>query len=83
MEIAKQVTGVDVSPEMLAQAEARDGVEYVVAPAEELPFEDESYDLVTVGLAFHWFDRERFLPEAHRVLRPDGWRSAPCREVRA
>lgn len=28
---------------------------------------------MTVALSFHWLDRERFLPEAVRVLRPSGW----------
>ena len=40
--------------------------------AEELPFADSSVDLVTVMTAFHWFDRSRFLLEAHRVLKPRG-----------
>ncbi len=42
------------------------------SPAEELPFEDGSVDLVTTMSAFHWFDRSRFLQEAHRVLKPHG-----------
>lgn len=40
--------------------------------AEELPFADCSVDLVTAMSAFHWFDRARFLQEAHRVLKPRG-----------
>ncbi|AWP12840.1 putative methyltransferase DDB G0268948 isoform 4 [Scophthalmus maximus] len=40
--------------------------------AEELPFADSSVDLVTAMTAFHWFDRPRFLQEAHRVLKPRG-----------
>lgn len=40
--------------------------------AEELPFADSSADLVTAMSAFHWFDRPRFLQEAHRVLKPQG-----------
>jgi len=42
------------------------------SPAEELPFEDGSVDLVTAMSAFHWFDHSRFLQEAHRVLKPHG-----------
>lgn len=42
------------------------------SPAEELPFEDGSVDLVTAMSAFHWFDHSRFLQEAHRVLKPNG-----------
>jgi SAM-dependent methyltransferase len=40
--------------------------------AEELPLLDRSVDLVTAGQAFHWFDRDRALPELARVLRPGG-----------
>lgn len=41
-------------------------------PAEELPLADGSADLVSAMSAFHWFDRARFLQEAHRVLKPGG-----------
>lgn len=40
--------------------------------AEEIPLPDESVDAVVCAQAFHWFDLERALPEAHRVLRPAG-----------
>lgn len=72
-EIASRVVGADSSAGMLAHAETHERVEYVEATAEDLPFEDESFDLVTVASAFHWFDRERFLSEARRVLNPSGW----------
>lgn len=41
-------------------------------PAEELPFPDGSVDLLTAASAAHWFDTERFLKEAARVLKPHG-----------
>lgn len=69
--IAQQVTGFDASAEMLAYALAHPRVEYRVAPAEDLPLQAASCDLMTLASAFHWLDRDAFLAEALRVLRPD------------
>lgn len=40
--------------------------------AEDVPLPDDSVDLVVVGQAFHWFDRDRALAQIARVLRPAG-----------
>lgn len=58
---------------MLAVAPVTDGIEYVCAQAETLPFPDAGFPLITVSMAFHWFDRDRFLTEANRLLAPGGW----------
>ena len=71
-EIARRVVGVDASREMVALAPPDARVSYTVAPAEELPFGDGAFELLTASQAFHWFDRPRFLREARRVLRPGG-----------
>lgn len=42
------------------------------ARAEALPFRSNTFDLLTVSMAFHWFDQRRFLSEAARVLAPGG-----------
>ena len=73
LDLADRVMATDVSPEMLAQAPANGRIDYRLAPADALPSEDEQADLVTVGSAFHWFEREAFLREARRVLRSGGW----------
>ena len=70
---AKSIVGLDSSAEMLAQAPTHPSIEYRKGYAEALPFRRESFDLVTVSAACHWFDHERFLHEAARVLRPGGW----------
>jgi SAM-dependent methyltransferase len=72
-EIAGFVVGTDMSRSMLGAATSRNGVSYVESLAEVLPYPDGAFDLVTVASAFHWFDRARFLPEARRVLVPNGW----------
>jgi ubiquinone/menaquinone biosynthesis C-methylase UbiE len=71
--ICQNVTGVDVSPEMLEFARQNPGIEFLESGAENLPFEDSSFDLLTVSNAFHWFDRSQFLSEAYRVLKPNAW----------
>jgi len=72
-EVAQRVIGVDLSRSMLREAEPHERIVYLAARAEALPVADRLCDLVTVGLAFHWFDREAFLREAARVLVPGGW----------
>jgi SAM-dependent methyltransferase len=72
-EIAGRVVGTDISREMLSVAPRDAGIRYVEAYAEHLPFRDAGFDLLTASLAFHWFDRARFLAEAYRLLRPRGW----------
>jgi SAM-dependent methyltransferase len=71
-DIATSVIATDLSPSMLAHAPVHERIHYVEAPAEKLPVNDQSIDLLTVSLAFHWFNRRRFLAEAHRTLRPTG-----------
>ena len=71
--IAKKVCGVDISIEMVEQAAKEERVHYAVCPSERLAVGDAAVDLVTVSSAFHWFDRDLFLSEAKRVLRPSGW----------
>lgn len=70
------VTGADPSSDMLTEARSAtpspSRIDYVAAAAESLPFTDRSVDLVLCAQAFHWFDRERALPEICRVLRPNG-----------
>jgi ubiquinone/menaquinone biosynthesis C-methylase UbiE len=64
-----EVIGVDLSGAMIAEARAKteDGrVRYVVADAQQLPFEDGAFDLVTLGNMIPFFD------ELARVLAPGG-----------
>ena len=73
------VTGVDMTPEMLAkarQAAAEMGVrnvEFVEAEAERLPFPDESFDVViSNGVIDLIPDKDAVFSELFRVLRPGG-----------
>jgi demethylmenaquinone methyltransferase/2-methoxy-6-polyprenyl-1,4-benzoquinol methylase len=68
------VVGVDQSPEMLAEARRRigtDRVQLVEANAEELPFEDESFDGLTAAYLLRYLsDLPSGLRGLARVLRP-------------
>ena len=67
------VTGVDVSWGMLAQARATCGIGLIQARAEALPLRDASVDMVTMGYALrHVADLLVAFREYHRVLRPGG-----------
>ncbi len=70
-EIAEAAVGADLAFEMLRHAPR--SLAFVQARAEALPFPAAAFDLITVGHALHWFDREPFLDEAARLLRPGGW----------
>uniref|UniRef100_H3C4F6 Si:ch211-93g23.2 n=1 Tax=Tetraodon nigroviridis TaxID=99883 RepID=H3C4F6_TETNG len=70
-----RVVGIDVSPAQLEMALTEDNppnVSFRQGPAEELPFGAGEVDLVTAMTAAHWFERQKFLAEADRVLRPGG-----------
>lgn len=72
------VTGVDISPDMIAVARALPAPEgapmtWQVARAEEIPFDDESFDVVLCQQGVQFFeDRLAGLREIHRVLKPGG-----------
>jgi ubiquinone/menaquinone biosynthesis C-methylase UbiE len=73
LEIATTVYGTDISREMLKLALQPDKINYAVAPAEQQPFADGSFDLVTVSSGVHWFDIDKFLIEANRLLKRKSW----------
>ncbi|MBQ3787372.1 MAG: bifunctional demethylmenaquinone methyltransferase/2-methoxy-6-polyprenyl-1,4-benzoquinol methylase UbiE [Bacteroidales bacterium] len=69
-----QVTGVDLSEEMLAIAKRKaPQAEYRLADAEHLPFGDASFDAVTCAFGVRNFVHlEQGLKEMVRVLKPGG-----------
>lgn len=74
VELGHRVTGVDLTPEMLAVAEKSvPQADFRVADLLVLPFGDASFDLVVCGLALaHLPDLGAAIAELGRVLRPGG-----------
>ena len=64
-----EVAAIDLNPDMIEEAKKyAPQVIYKVAPAENIPFEDKSFDLAFMGLVFHEVDSyEKALSEAKRV----------------
>lgn len=71
-----EIVGVDLSePAIEAARKAIDeeNVSFLVMNAEELDFEDESFDTVSISVSLHHMaDVEKVLGEMKRVLRPGG-----------
>ncbi|MEZ5655150.1 MAG: class I SAM-dependent methyltransferase [Sphingobium sp.] len=74
---AKAVTAVDLSPSMIAAVEdaarqrALPNIATCVAPAESLPFDGASFDMLGCRFsAHHWRELDAGLREACRVLKP-------------
>jgi ubiquinone/menaquinone biosynthesis C-methylase UbiE len=72
------VSGVDLSPTHLRIASQRFALYGIpadlrLADAENLPFEDGTFDVVyTFGVIHHTPDTQKAVEEIHRVLKPDG-----------
>ncbi|MGG1398532.1 class I SAM-dependent methyltransferase [Bacillus salipaludis] len=77
--LVKQVTAADLTAEMLQAAEkfikgnGNQNVDFVQGDAENLPFPDESFDMVTCRIAPHHFPNvDQFVKEVYRVLKYEG-----------
>lgn len=64
------VIGLDPSLEQLENAAEHARVTYLCAPAEDIPLNDGSADLIAAAQAAHWFDRPAFYAEARRLAAP-------------
>lgn len=70
-----RISGVDISGEMVKVASQRLGrtTEVVVGDAENLPWEDNSFDAVVSTISFHHYPHPiTALTEIRRVLKPGG-----------
>lgn len=77
---AEKIIGLDISPGMLevgkkkiAEKELSATIQMVVGDSEHLPFDDNSFDAITVAFGVRNFENlEKGLAEIYRVLRPQG-----------
>ena len=75
LEAGWTVHGVDPAPTMLEHARKRApeaATRLIHGRAEELPYEDNSFDVVVALAVLEYTDMERSVPEVARVLRPGG-----------
>jgi SAM-dependent methyltransferase len=72
-----RIVGVDPEPAMLAAAKkaaerAAQAFTLIAGKAEDLPDDIGSFDVVTIGRALHWMDREATLARLERLVAPEG-----------
>ena len=71
----KNYTGIDLTPRMIEVAKSKDmdNVTLVVGDCENLPFEDDSFDVIICSHSFHHYPNpQNFFNSVFRVLRPNG-----------
>lgn len=77
---AKKIVGLDISDGMLEVGRKKidtknlgDKISMVIGDSENLPFENDSFDAITVAFGVRNFETlEKGLAEIYRVLKPDG-----------
>ncbi|MBI1806816.1 MAG: class I SAM-dependent methyltransferase [Ignavibacteria bacterium] len=66
------VFATDISEDQIKNAVARDNIFYTIQRAEHTSFENNTFDLITVAQAIHWFEFSKFYHEVDRTLKPKG-----------
>ena len=72
-----RVTGVDISENQIAEAEAlaaEEGLDisFSVCAAEDIDFPDSSFDVISAGQSWLYFDSSVMIPKVLRILVEDG-----------
>ncbi len=78
--VSGRVEGIDASPEMIVEARKKvekngSGSRFQIALVEEIPFQDDTFDVVVSTFMFHHLPdglKRDGLAEIRRVLKPDG-----------
>jgi ubiquinone/menaquinone biosynthesis C-methylase UbiE len=72
---SRHYVGLDITPKMIEVAKSKNlkGTEWVVGDCEDLPFEDESFDVIICTNSFHHYPNpQKFFDNVKRVLRQGG-----------
>ncbi len=69
-DIFDHVDATDISETQLILAVKKPNIHYQTSLAEQTPFADQTFDLITVAQALHWFDVNAFHQEVRRVAKP-------------
>ncbi len=69
----KKVIATDLSEKQLSLAKQNPNIEYQISSAERTNFPDNSFDLITVAQAYHWFKFDAFEKEVQRVAKKDAF----------
>lgn len=72
-----EIVGIDLAQSMVETARKKlagtEGISFLLADAHDLPFPNESFDVVVSASTFHYFTLpQQVLHEVARVLRPSG-----------
>jgi len=65
------VYATDISKAQISQAPKLDNIHYSVQAAEQTNFPDNTFDLIIVAQAIHWFDFGKFYREVNRTAKDD------------
>jgi len=68
----QQVYATDISEKQLSQALKLPNILYKVEAADRADVPDQSFNLITVAQAIHWFNFDAFYAEVRRALKADG-----------
>ena len=66
------VYATDISKKQIEQALKLPNIVYQVESSDNVNATDNSFDLITVAQAIHWFNFDAFYTEVKRTLKPDG-----------
>lgn len=64
-----KVYATDLSQQQLDEAVSLPAIQYLCCNEHDTPFQADTFDLITVGQAIHWFDFAKFYKEISRVAK--------------